>query len=870
MEDKDIQKILDKCTQDLLFRDSLYEALGVQQTIMPNDTGASIYLEPITLESADVEGASVHEHQTIPPHYNQETTEPPLQPQIGEYDDLGILGVGGMGEVRRVRDRNLNRTLALKQIHQHLITSRRVFSRFVEEAQIGAQLQHPNIVPIHDLGTLKNGSLYFTMSEIKGVSYEKIIGELHASIENGRWKTTPSGWSLRKMMSAFVDVCSAMAYAHKKNVIHRDLKPENIMLGEFGEVLVVDWGIAKVLRRPKNSEESSHIQTPAKTADMATRFGQVSGTPAYMSLEQARGDIHQIDERSDIYSLGAIMYELFTGIPPYTGTDGMEIVYKIREAPPTPITSFQSMPAPVPQELMEICDKAMSREKEERYATVSKLISAVTDWLDGVKKRERALNIVKEAIEKNTTINELQKRASLLLIEAETGLKRIPSWEKEDTKLVWWQKQKKSEEHMMHASNLQTEQEQMLLASLTHFPTEEAHHALAERYQQLHIEYEKSNRIQEAKQIEIKLKHHVRHLAQAEQFERYIQGTGSLSLSFSMDDCLYSLERYESYFMRQKPQKIPYPSDKNPQNTPIKMGSYQLRINKDGYHETLYPFHIERGTHWNNIDPEGKERPIVLLPLGTLSENEIFIPSGWCWVGHNQYHLTSKNIWIDDFVVHKFPITNREYLLFLNDLYEQGREKEALSAVPRERRGQEDKVGAMIYGRDEHGRFILVPDSDGDLWDLDWPVMMVAQDNAKTYARWYAQKTNKSWRLLSEFEWEKSARGVDKRIYPWGNQTDNSYMSNRNASKGRPIPTSIYSFPIDSSVYGVRGMAGNMRDWTRSHWFPEWGAETNDFVVIRGGSWSYDAKSGELFTRTPIHPAYRSDGVGFRLCYSLS
>ena len=95
-------------------------------------------------------------------------------------------------------------------------------------------------------------------------------------------------------------------------------------------------------------------------------------------------------------------------------------------------------------------------------------------------------------------------------------------------------------------------------------------------------------------------------------------------------------------------------------------------------------------------------------------------------------------------------------------------------------------------------------------------------------------------------------------------------MSNRNALKGRPIPACIDTFPIDASVYGVRGMGGNMRDWTSSNWFPEWGAETNDFVIIRGGSWSYDAQSGEVFTRTPIHPAYRSDGVGFRLCYSLS
>lgn len=866
MDDKDIQKIIEKCTQDFLFRDTLHRAL--QQTLVPADTGASIYLEQVTLQPEEEQTSSVHEHQTIIPEETQETTTP--EPQIGNYDDLGLLGVGGMGEVRRVRDRSLNRTLALKKIHQNLITSRRAFSRFVEEAQIGAQLQHPNIVPIHELGELQNGSLYFTMSEIKGVSYEKVIHEIHASITNGQWQITPSGWSFRKMMSAFVDVCSAMAYAHKKGVIHRDLKPENIMLGEFGEVLVVDWGIAKVLHKESHTGDVSPVQTPTKTSEMATRFGQISGTPAYMSLEQACGDVLQIDKRSDIYSLGAIMYELFTGVPPYKGTDGMEIIHKIREAPPIPLSSHSSLRAPIPQELLEICDKAMSRKKEDRYATVSVLLAALTDWLDGVKKREKALELVKEAMHKQERIEELTSEAERLFLEAKTGLQSLAKWEAEEVKITWWQKQRTAERHIMQASNMQTEQEQMLLSSLTHFPTEEAHLALAKRYQELHKKYEQNNQTLEATQVEIKLRHHAQHLAQAEEFTEYLEGVGSISLSFSMEGCSFSLERYESYCMRQEPQKIPFATKECIKQVPIKMGSYRLTIKKEGFHDILYPFHIERGTHWDNRNLDGNEHLITLLPLGTLSENEIFVPAGWCWVGHNKYHLTSKKIWIDDFVIQKFPVTNREYLVFLNDLHKQGKEEEALAAVPRERRGQEDKIGAMIYGRDEKGRFILVPDSDGDLWDLDWPVMMIAQGNAKAYAQWYATKTNKDWRLLTEFEWEKAARGVDKRIFPWGNQTDSSYMSNRNASKGRPIPACVDTFPIDTSVYGVRGMGGNMRDWTNSSWFPEWGAETNDFVIIRGGSWSYDAHSGELFTRTPIHPAYRSDGVGFRLCYSLS
>ena len=160
-----------------------------------------------------------------------------LSARIGDYDDLGELGQGGMGSVRLVRDRKMNRRLATKIIHPNLPNHRTVVLS-LEEAQICAQLQHPNIVPVHDLGTLPDGRLYFTMKEIRGRSLANVIQRVHASVKDGRFYPTSDGWTFRRLIDVFHQVCQAVGYAHSKGVLHRDLKPENIMVGEFGEVLL--------------------------------------------------------------------------------------------------------------------------------------------------------------------------------------------------------------------------------------------------------------------------------------------------------------------------------------------------------------------------------------------------------------------------------------------------------------------------------------------------------------------------------------------------------------------------------------------------------------------------------------------------------
>ena len=323
------------------------------------------------------------------------------------YRAMGEVGRGGMGVVLKVWDKELRRANAMKIIRgadekdgggPTDSRTRKLTERFLEEAQITAQLDHPGILPVHELGIGREGEVYFTMQLVKGIDLTEVFKKVEEREER---------WTRTRALHALLKVCEAMAYAHDKDVVHRDLKPANVMVGKYGEVYVMDWGLARVMGRTDphdvrlrsgTEQISLSIRTDREDAresdrdsSLYTMDGDIIGTPAYMSLEQARGDLEQLGPHSDVYAVGAMLYHLTTGQCPYV-TRGERLsphalIGLLLTTDPVPA---EKLAPRMPAELASIIAKAMAREAADRYRTMGELAEDLRAYLDNWVVRAHA------------------------------------------------------------------------------------------------------------------------------------------------------------------------------------------------------------------------------------------------------------------------------------------------------------------------------------------------------------------------------------------------------------------------------------------------------------------------------------------------
>lgn len=361
--------------------------------------GGTLELEPKTLEAKTVSGkprdTAVADTQVVVSSSDSEprTVDPsPVSFETGgRYGLRRVLGVGGMGEVRLCTDAWVGRDVAMK-VMRIGAGSQPARARFVREARVQGQLEHPSVVPVYDLGKNAAGEDFFTMKRVNGLTLEEILAGLRDDVPE-----LAATHTRRKLLHAMSQVCLAVAYAHSRGVVHRDIKPANVMLGDFGEVYVLDWGIAKI-RGVADLGADGAISGEAGSL-LQTEVGALVGTPGYMSPEQARGDTDSLGPASDVYSLGAVLFELLSLQPLHRGSTVAALVAStLTQQPVAP--SAWAPEAGIPPELDAICLRATALAATERFESAREMHEAIERYLDGERDAERRRELAKSHLDR--------------------------------------------------------------------------------------------------------------------------------------------------------------------------------------------------------------------------------------------------------------------------------------------------------------------------------------------------------------------------------------------------------------------------------------------------------------------------------------
>jgi formylglycine-generating enzyme required for sulfatase activity len=776
-------------------------------------------------------------------------TPPSVEGHLGRYQILGELGRGGMGRVLRALDPEIGREVAVKVLLRPHDPNPEALARFIHEARITGQLEHPNIVPVYDVGVSDEGLVYYVMRRVAGQSLDAVIA------------SAQEGWSLHRLLTAFVSVCAAVSFAHSRGVVHQDLKPQNIILGAFDEVLVLDWGLATLLR--------AGLDLPEVTLSS----GGLGGTPGYIAPEAIRAPLARPTPWMDQWSLGATLYTLLTGLPPYEGATARAVLDATLAGPPTD-PRLRSPARVVPNELAELCQRVMDPAPDRRLPDVAALGAEVRAYLEGSQRRARALVWVAEADALAPKIHAQREEAARLAAAAEAELVGVRGLDPIEKKRGAWALQDEAAAAARAADLDQVVWEERLQGALQLTPgLHEAHVRLALHHRQSLEAAEARRDLGAAARAEWLLRQHDRG-----HHRRWLAGTGALTLCTDPPGVTAQLHRLVLVDRQLRPDPGEALGETPILQRPVAPGSYLVVLTRPGHTTVRYPIQIPRAGRWDGVPPgENAPLPIRLPKTETLGPDDLLVPAGWFWAGGDDEapdSLSLRRVWVDSFIARRHPVTNGEFLAWINGLIHAGHAEVAERYVPRDvQRPTTPTEGAPLFKRTDAEFFGPPGDVDPARW-ARLPVTGVDLTSARAFAE--AQ----GWRLPNELEREKLARGVDGRRFPWGDHHDPA-LSCVVLSQSLPQPVPVGSFPLDCSVYGASGLAGNVRDLCDNEWTEQGPAQDGErlthvpaaldvpFVSARGGAWSSTAVLARSAARLADAPSTRYAVRGLRLFRDL-
>jgi serine/threonine protein kinase/formylglycine-generating enzyme required for sulfatase activity len=776
-------------------------------------------------------------------------------------------GVGGGGRVVAAGDHALGRTVALKALRSTVGDTEGSAQRFREEARITAGLEHPNIIPVYDVGSFRDGTPYYTMRLVKRHSLRDVLS-LEAPREH---------WPLARLCSVFVQVCRAVDYAHAQGILHRDLKPENILLGDFGEVYVADWGIAKLVAERHDSRQPGGAR--ATTTGVSGASGGGLGTLGYMAPEQA-GDGLDLDRRADLFALGVILYEILTGAHPFRTlgvSSRQEIARAVAEAEPLP--PRQIAPG-CPHALEVLCLALLAKKRDQRPPSADVVALEVEAFLEGAKEKERRRVEAERLVELGRAplarYEALAAERRSLLEEAAQLKSSMRPWEPLTKKRAAWALEDR-------AAEVEAAQAKVLAEAMEHYQHALAHdpESTVARAAMADLNWSLARRAEAERREPARIYYETLVLDHDDgRYAALLSAGARLSIATDPPGARVTAYRYVEI------ERVLRTVDERDLGvTPVvealfAPGSYLLVLRAPGKRDVRYPVVCRRGEHHEAI--------VNLYSGEEIGDGFVYVPGGVAWVGGDPEAkgepLPRTEVVVGDVAIARFPVTFGEYLGFLNDLQEH-------DPAALQRRLPVGKDGRMPV-RQLEGRWVLdyedlvegvgrqfVPQADSEriaMMPLSWY-------DARAYAAWRSVTTGIAVRLPTEAEIEKAARGADGRVYPWGNRFDATFAKMRESRPGFPQPELVGAFPCDESPYGVRDLGGGMAAWmgdihgelalddALAAVEPPAGSPLEDGGerILRGGFWYASPDECRAATRVRYFGAFRPSECGMRLAKTL-